>query len=289
MNDGARLASEIAAKAKSNLALALGVLPIGVRRDMRVLYAFCRLVDDIAEDESLSVDERRRELAQWRARITQGDPKGDDLCRELLALPIRHDFPRGWLVEIIDGVATDLEPRLFEDWDQLLAYCRPVASVVGLCSSRIFGCRSAQSEVYATELGYALQLTNILRDVGEDARTLGRVYLPVSLLASHGLGPADVLSGVDDRRMRAVLLVLHRRALLHYQRAHSLMPMAEQRYLVASRMMTAVYRALLNRIAMEGYPVQRYRVSLPMTQKLGLLASYHAAARLPWVADWLAE
>lgn len=285
MNVGARLASDIARRAKSNLALALAVLPPERRRDMRVLYAFCRLVDDIAEDSTLPVAQRQAALDEWRRALGLGHAGGNALVAEVLELPKRHEFPVEWLIEIVDGVASDLRPALFEDWDELLAYCRPVASVVGMCSARIFGCRSAQSEAYAVELGYALQLTNILRDVGEDARDLGRVYLPLRLLAEHGLAVDEVLKGVDDWRMRAVFMALQRRANSHYQRARALLPLAEEGCLAASRMMTAVYQALLERIVAEQFPVMRRRVRLPLWQKVGILLKYQACSRFALPTD----
>ena len=280
MNAGNRRAHDITQRAKSNLALALALLPVERRRDMSVLYAFCRLVDDIAEDAASPIAVRQHALDHWRDGLIQGSDQGDPLMAAVIELPKRHGFPVEWLLQIIDGVASDLSPGDFEDWPQLLAYCHPVASVVGLCSARIFGCRTGQSEDYAVELGYALQLTNILRDVAEDARDLGRVYLPRVLLGEHGLCVNDVLAGVDDWRMRGALMALHRRIRRHYQRARALMPPAEEGLLMASRMMASVYEALLQRIAVEGFPVMRRRVRLPVWQKLGILLKYQAGSRL---------
>ena len=168
---------QIARRSKSNLALALSTLPRKRRHDMMTFYAFCRVIDDIADEPVNTVEERGRSLLAWRNGLLHGFASPDELQAEIETVIRRYSIPRSLLVEIVDGVACDLKQSRYETYDDLLAYCYKVACVVGLVSIEIFGYKNPACKDYSVALGYALQITNIIRDVGEDARN-GRIYLP---------------------------------------------------------------------------------------------------------------
>ncbi|HQW30735.1 MAG TPA: phytoene/squalene synthase family protein, partial [Verrucomicrobiales bacterium] len=169
---------EIVGRSGSNLAFALAVLPRRKRQDMGVFYAFCRVVDDIADDPGFSIEVRRAGLNRWRdlihGRISKPNPGVET---EFVDLCLRYSLKKEDLEAIVAGVEMDLEPLRFETTDELKRYCYHVASAVGLVSIGIFGYTDPATRVYAEQLGYALQWTNILRDIGEDTRD-GRCYLP---------------------------------------------------------------------------------------------------------------
>jgi phytoene synthase len=195
--------AEITKRARSNLAFALLALPAERRRDMVSFYAFCRVVDDIADEETHPIAERKTQLQAWKNTILHGAPSPDPLLDEVLALAPKYHFDPALLAELIDGVASDLGRSRFETFEELLHYCYQVASVVGLVSICIFGHSHPDTQKYALHLGYALQLTNILRDVGQDARDTGRIYLPLEdLRNAHSpilvLHHAVALAGIAD-------------------------------------------------------------------------------------------
>lgn len=159
-------------------------------------YAYCRIVDDIADADDRPVEERRAELARWRhAVLNHGEGVEDPVLSEVVKLPQKYAFTPEWLAEVIDGCATDLDKIRYRDIEDLLGYCYKVASVVGLVSARIFGANGSECDAYAVDLGYAFQLTNIMRDVGQDARETHRIYLPQDELARFGVSEAAILKG----------------------------------------------------------------------------------------------
>ena len=159
-------ASEITRRAKSNLAFALLILPRQRRQDMVVFYAFCRTLDDLADAPGLPAKVRQASLESWRTGLVSGFDQPDALQCQVLALRERHGLPTGLLTAIIDGCLSDLQPQRFQTWDDLAEYVWQVACAVGLVSIRLFGCKDPAAEPYAIALGRALQLTNILRDIG---------------------------------------------------------------------------------------------------------------------------
>ena len=189
---------QIARNSRSNLAFALACLPAERKRDMISFYAFCRVVDDIADDAAATAAARREELGRWKQAILAGDGSLHPVLAEVVPLPGRYHFSPDLLVEIIDGVASDLDTNRYETMTELLGYCYKVASVVGLVSIEIFGYKNPSCKEYAVNLGYALQLTNILRDVGQDARDTGRIYLPREDLRKHGVTEQQILEGRLD-------------------------------------------------------------------------------------------
>ena len=199
---------------RSNLALAFLCLPRGKRADMNVFYTFCRVVDDIADSPDLPPEEKAVLLEAWRAllRSTESSPTAQKqtdatplLADELCALVVRYRIPPGYLLDIITGVEMDLVARTYTTFEQLKAYCYKVASVVGLVSIEIFGYQDEETRKYAVELGFALQLTNIIRDVAVDLDNGGRIYLPLEDLERFGYTAADLRARVYDKRFQALM------------------------------------------------------------------------------------
>lgn len=272
------VASEITRKAKSNLAFALKILPRERRQDMVVFYAFCRTMDDLADDPALPASDRAAQLDAWKAGVLTGFPAADAFQREVIALRDRHAIPPELLVAIIDGCRMDLEPQRFATWEELSGYTWKVACAVGLISIRIFGCTAASSERYAVALGHALQLTNILRDVGEDMANGRRLYLPLDDLARFGYSEEDLAAGVQDSRFRSLMDYEAKRAAAFFVEAEAALAPSDRRALLPARIMGEIYRHLLGKMRADGFRVleKRYQVSKP--RKLAILAK-HLIAR----------
>jgi phytoene synthase len=266
-------AAEVARQANSNLALALACLPHACRRDMTTFYAFCRLVDDIADEGTLSVRDRRIQLGAWR-RIVRGEQSpADEIARDVIALPGRYGFDPALLEEIIDGCAMDLEVRRFETFDELKVYCHKVAGVVGLVSLRIFGLPAGVGEAYAETLGLALQLTNILRDVRTDWENGERLYLPLEDLARFEVSEREIAERRPGPGFFALMQFESDRALACFDRAVAARPDAWIGRLQASEAMRRIYHGILLKMRADGHRVleRRYRLSTP--RKLAILAA----------------
>lgn len=252
---------------KSNLAFALTRLPPDRRRDALVFYHFCRTIDDIADDPARPAADKAACLAEWKIALTSGN----GLPSALETVIATRHLDRQLLVEIILGVEQDICPQDFPTCDALRRYCWRVACAVGLTSIEIFGCTDPRSKVYAEELGYALQWTNILRDVGEDAR-LGRVYLPVETLRHFSLTPEQIRTGQPGPGFQEFMRFESRRAEEHFARARANLAPADRRALAPARTMGAIYREILRRMEADGYRVFEKRYRVPLWRKMGLLA-----------------
>lgn len=281
MTDPHLSSAEIAKRAKSNLALALGCLPEERRRDMISFYAFCRVVDDIADSTTLSEEEKEKELAHWRRCVSEGEAPGHPVLDEVVPLARKYGFPRAWMAEIVDGVASDIVHVRYETYVELLGYCYKVASVVGLVSAEIFGATQPQSREYAVQLGYALQLTNIIRDVGQDARETGRIYLPLEDLKRFGVTEAEIMEGRHNQRFVQLMDFQYQRARAMYDDAARLLPAADRDALLPARMMGQVYFEILEKLHRERYPVFEKRCRLHPLRKVWILLSYTARS---WLA-----
>ena len=266
---------EIAKKSKSNLAFALACLPAERRRDMISFYAFCRIVDDIADEPSVPEPQKRAELAAWRLAVLNGGQGiSDPVLKEVVALPAMYHFSPELLAEIIDGVASDLSIVRYQTIEALLGYCYKVASVVGLVSIHIFGHTDPKCKEYAVALGYALQLTNIIRDVGEDARDSGRIYLPLDDLKQFGLTEDDVLQGRYSDGFSKMMEFQYRRARQYYEEAAKLLPRVDRKSMIASEMMGQIYREILEKLQRRGFRVFDRREKLSKLRKGVILGSY---------------
>lgn len=266
--------AEITKRAKSNLAFALLSLPKERRRDMVSFYAFCRVADDIADDDGLPISERQSQLQSWKNAILHGTPSPDPLLDEVIALAPKYDFDLSLLAEIIDGVASDLTRTRFETFEELLKYCYQVASAVGLVSIRIFGHRHPATRNYAIHLGYALQLTNILRDVGQDARDTGRIYLPLEDLRTFGVTEQQLLDQHHDDRFHALMENQYERAKAYYQQAEDDLPEEDRQAMVAAEMMGQIYYEILKKLKRQEFRVFDKRIGLHPLRKGVILIAY---------------
>lgn len=247
----------ITRKSASNLALAFVLLPREKRDGMSALYAFCREVDDVADDESLPVEERRERLAAWRADVRRacGAETPQFLVnRELQTFIQRHHLRFELFDELIKGVEMDLDINRYADFPALEQYCYRVASVVGLLSIEIFGYQDPACREYAVFLGKALQLTNILRDVRSDAER-GRIYLPLSELAHFKVAPEEILRLEYSARFRDLAASVGERARHFYQQARVTLPAVDRRSMVAAELMGSVYWRLLRKLERQQFDV----------------------------------
>jgi 15-cis-phytoene synthase len=243
-------------------------LPPERRRAITALYAFCREVDDVA-DEASDVDIARVKLAWWRtevANLVAGHP-AHPVTRALAPFTPRFGIDGARLNEIIDGMEMDLTHHRYADFDSLKLYCHRAAGVVGQLSASIFGYRNPSTLEYAESLGIAFQLTNIIRDVGEDARR-GRVYLPAIEMERFGLSAQDILALKGGDSFRALMAMQAGRAEEWYERAFAQLAPEDRRDQRAGLIMAAIYRALLAEIRDAGFPVLEGRVALTPIRKL---------------------
>jgi phytoene synthase len=265
-------------QAKTSFFTAMRLLPPARRHAMYAVYAFCRDVDDIA-DEPAPVEAKRRELDLWRREIAQiyaGGMPSKPLARALVE-PIRHfDLQQRDFIAVIDGMQMDADRDICgPGLEELDLYCARVASAVGRLSVRIFGPLEPRSEEVAEHLGRALQLTNILRDLDEDAAR-GRLYLPHELLWKHGIRsevPAEVL---DHAALPAVCDELAQRARQHYAAAREAMRTCRRRTMRPALMMGAIYRAILDRLCRRGWKTPRapVRISKPLKLWIAFRAAF---------------
>ncbi|MEO7270404.1 MAG: presqualene diphosphate synthase HpnD [Vicinamibacterales bacterium] len=255
------------------------VLPPDKRRAIVAVWDFCRAVDDAA-DEPVSGEPAvelamwRREVAAWYEGATPATSQGRTLA------PLVHQFrlPREAFEAIIEGVEMDVGDRRYDTFDELYQYCIRVASAVGLVCLEIFGYRDPGARQYATDLGVALQLTNILRDVAEDLKR-GRVYLPQEDLRAHGVSEADLqvearrTTGSRSVKVAALLRQQAARARAYYARADGELPPADRQTLVAAKIMGAVYQAILDRIEARDYDVFSSVVRVPRPRRALIAAT----------------
>ncbi len=245
-------------------------LPRDKRRAITALYAFCREVDDVV-DECSDENVARTTLNWWRnevAAIYDGAPQ-HPVGQALKQLVRQFNLPQEHLLEIIDGMEMDLTRHTYEDFKALQLYCYRVASVVGLLAAEIFGYTDRKTLKYAHDLGIAFQLTNIIRDVGEDARR-GRIYLPLDELAQFGVHTRDVLDARETEGFRNLMQFQIERARRFYNQAIDLLPAADRKSQRTGLIMAAIYRATLEEVVASGCHVLRERVSLGTGYKLWL-------------------
>ena len=238
------------------------------RRAITALYAFCREVDDVV-DECSDAGVARIKLAWWRKEISDiyhGRPQ-HPVSRALAEVAGRFGLQEQHLQEIIDGMEMDLDHNRYPDFESLKLYCHRVAGVVGLLSAGIFGYQDPRTPQYASDLGMAFQLTNIIRDVGEDARR-GRIYLPLDELQRYGVGAADILQSRETANFRRLMEFQIERALGFYRQAFAQLPDIDRKAQRAGIIMAAIYRTLLDEIRADGCRVLTQRISLPPVRKL---------------------
>ena len=233
------------------------------RRDaMTVLYAFCREVDDVV-DECSDANVARTTLNWWRGEVAAvyGGQPTHPVCQALVPVVQRYNLPQEHLLEIIDGMEMDLDQPRYADFKSLQLYCYRVASVVGLLSAEIFGYRNRETLKYAHDLGIAFQLTNIIRDVGEDARR-NRIYLPMDEMQRFNVTAADILNARETENFHQLMAFQIERARHYYQQALSHLPAEDRKSQRVGLIMAEVYRAVLDAVEQSGCHVLKQRVSL---------------------------
>jgi phytoene synthase len=265
-------AHAITRASKSNLALAFVSLPPERRDDITVFYAWCRVIDDIADDPGASVSERQAALDLWKRALVQPVAGESALAASVRALIAKYQLPIVHFLDIIAGVEMDLAGASYATWEELRRYCHRVASVVGLISIEIFGCRDPGARAYAEQLGLALQLTNILRDVGQDFANGGRIYLPREDLARFGYTAEDLADGRSNDAFLALMRFEAERARTFFRAAIAARPAADRRALTAAEIMRAIYSRLLDRMERNGFRVLTKRYALSRVEKLALVA-----------------
>jgi phytoene synthase len=245
-------------------------LPADKRRAMTVLYAFCREIDDVV-DECSDADVARTTLNWWRnevAAIYGGQPT-HPVCIALVDIVKQFDLPQEHLLEIVDGMEMDLDQPRYPDFKSLQLYCYRVASVVGLLSAQIFGYSDRETLKYAHDLGIAFQLTNIIRDVGEDARR-NRIYLPMDEMQQFGVTASDILNSNETENFHKLMAFQIERARRYYRQAFGHLPAADRKAQRAGLIMAEIYLAVLNEVERSGCHVLRERVSLTPGYKIWL-------------------
>jgi len=243
-------------------------LPPERRRAITALYAFCREVDDVV-DECPDPQLAATKLAWWREeldRLYAGKPE-HPVTRALQPMLASFSLPQEQLLEIIDGMEMDLQQARYADFKALSLYCYRVASVVGLLAAEIFGFEDRRTLKYAHDLGMAFQLTNIIRDVGEDARR-GRVYLPLDELERFGVPVADILNTRESDNFRRLMEFQIERAEHYYAQAMSELPASDRKTQRPGLVMAAIYRTVLDEIKRDGCKVLTQRTSLTPLRKL---------------------
>jgi phytoene synthase len=265
-------AAKITRESKSNLALAFVALSRERREDITVFYAFCRVIDDIADSTELAVQEKTRDLTAWRRWLREPKPDEPALARDLRDLMAKYSLTPAMLEEIIDGVEMDLVNVRYDTFEALRVYCYRVASAVGLVSIEIFGYRNPACREYAIQLGLALQVTNIIRDVGKDLSN-GRIYLPQQDLARFDYPEADLHLRKYNEPFRRLMEFEAARAEEFFAKAADLLPREDRRSMVAAEIMRSVYQALLRRMRADGFRVFERDYRLSRIEKCGRVAA----------------
>jgi phytoene synthase len=282
----ADLAARLTRRSRSNFYYAFLTLPRPRREALYAVYAFCRTVDDVADlggARGADPVAQRRELARWREDVARcyaaGPPPEHPLALKLQAAVRAFPIPREALLAIVDGVEMDLDRVVFETAEDLYPYCYRVAAAVGLCCIEIFGYTDPRAREYAIHLGTALQLTNIIRDVGADARA-GRVYLPQEDLRKFGVTADDLREGRYAEPFVRLMVHQAERARRFYRLARGSFPTADARSLVPAEIMGRIYLALLEAIEARRFRVFEERIAVPAATKVAIALRSWVAARL---------
>jgi len=266
-------AATITRQSKSNLALAFISLDRERKRDITIFYAFCRVVDDIADSPELSAPEKRVRLGKWRQMLRAAVSDEPPLATDVRQLMQKYSLPLEMLEEIVAGVEMDLSILRYPTFEALRVYCYRVASAVGLVSIEIFGYRNPVCREYAIDLGLALQTTNIIRDVWKDFQA-GRVYLPQEDLARFNYSEAELAKRQYNGRFIELMQFEAVRAREFFNRAAAALPDEDRRAMAPAELMGSIYRALLRRIELDKFRVFEKEYRLSNLEKAGRVTAH---------------
>ncbi len=265
-------AAKITRQSQSNLALAFISLGRERRRDFTIFYAFCRVIDDVADSSDLDVAEKRLRLAAWREMLRVAVPGEPALVHDVRGLIDKYSLSTDMLEEIISGLEMDLSISRYPTFEELRVYCYRVASAVGLVSIEIFGYRNPGCKEYALQLGLALQMTNIIRDVGKDLGN-GRIYLPQEDLARFGYSEAQLRDRQYNDRFVRLMEFEATRARKFFAGAAESLPPEDRRSMVAAEIMGSVYHGLLRRMELDKFRVFEKEYRLSKLEKMSRIAA----------------
>ncbi|HET6387230.1 MAG TPA: phytoene/squalene synthase family protein [Armatimonadota bacterium] len=272
LRESYRLCEQIARTRARNFYFSFLALPPVKRRSMCAVYAFMRYCDDLADDAAVS--DREAQLEAWRStlrRVGEGDVSGHPMLPAFADTVQRYEIPLTYFEEVINGAEMDLRVQRYETFDDLYRYCYRVASVVGLTCLKVFGCQGDEALQLGERCGVAFQLTNIIRDVREDAAE-GRIYLPQEDLKRFGCSEADLAAPELYEKVRLLLEFEAERAQRYYEESLPLLAMTDAESRASLSAMICIYHGLLREIGSRGCDVFSQRVSLPVVQKLGIAA-----------------
>jgi phytoene synthase len=279
--NAADLTARLTRGSGSNFYYSFLVLPRPQREAIYALYAFCRTVDDAVDLGAGGPGEQRRVLGEWRSELarayegTPAHPLGVQLARAVSAFPVQRQH----LEAVLDGVEMDIDKRRYATFDELHEYCFRVASAVGLACIEVFGYTDPRAREYATNLGVALQLTNILRDLRTDGER-GRIYLPQDELRRFGYPEDDLLRGRYTQGFRELMRFQADRTHAYYRAARAALPAGDRRRLVAAEIMGVIYHRLLRTIEARRFRVFEERIRVSTPRKLALALGTYLRVRL---------
>src|SRR5438132_3263811 len=265
-------AAKITRQSKSNLALAFISLGRERKRDITIFYAFCRVIDDIADSSELNVVQKRVRLKAWRTMLRAAGADEPSLARDVRSLIDKYSLSASMLEEIIAGVEMDLSISRYATFEELRVYCYRVASAVGLVSIEIFGYRNPRCKEYALELGLALQMTNIIRDVGKDLLD-GRVYLPQEDLTRFNYSETELQDRQYNERFVRLMEFEAIRAREFFSLAAAALPSEDRRPMLPAQIMSSIYRGLLRQLELDKFRVFEKEYRLSKMEKVGQIAA----------------
>jgi 15-cis-phytoene synthase len=265
-------ASAITRASKSNLALAFITMSGARRRDITTFYAFCRVIDDIADERNRDAETKRRELTEWRRSLRETFSGELALAKSVRELMTRYPITPEMLETIIDGVEMDIDIERYATFEELRVYCYRVASAVGLVSIEIFGYRNPRCRDYAIALGLALQMTNIIRDIAVDLDA-GRIYLPAEDLKRFNYSERDLQERVYDAHFLELMSYEAARAEKFFAEAARLLPKEDRRAMLPAEIMRSVYQVLLEKIKRDNFRLFEKQYRLGRVEKMGRIMS----------------
>lgn len=264
--------SQITRAAKSNIAFALLCLPRERRRDMSDFYAWCRVVDDIADNPASSREEKLVELNAWVDLLNGAREPGTGVETATLRVREKYRIPNEVFLELINGMLMDLDVVRYESWDQLRQYCYRVAGVVGIACTTIFGYRNPGCREWGVNLGYSLQVVNIMRDIHEDFVNDNRIYIPREDLDAAGYTEQDIAARRYNAGFQKLMNQQYERALFYFEETRSSLPPEDRVNMLCGRTMSRIYFSILRKMQRDGFRIYDKRYTLSRAEKLLILS-----------------